>query len=90
MTEIDRLFVAGKDFNTNLVRVSVSQHVIISNLHVCSFTDMISHMHRCKSCVQKIIIFSALVPLVTLLAKDKICQRLSKAFERLVYWSEYK
>ena len=35
MTETERLFLATKSFNTNLVHVLPLYHVIISNLHVC-------------------------------------------------------
>ena len=45
-TEIDRLFLAAKGFNTNLVHFLPLYHDIISNAHICSFMDMISHMHR--------------------------------------------
>ena len=37
--EIERLFLAGKCFNTNLVH-------FISNMHVCSFTGMISQVRN--------------------------------------------
>ena len=47
MTEIERPFLAAKDFNTNLIRFLPLYHVIISNMHVCSFTCMLSHTHIC-------------------------------------------
>ena len=34
-----------KGFNTNLVQFLSPYHVIISNVHVCSFTSMITHAH---------------------------------------------
>ena len=46
-TEIEKLFLTAKGFNTNIVQFLMSYHVIISNLHVCFFTCTISHMHRC-------------------------------------------
>ena len=45
MSEIGRLVLAGKGFNTNLVQYLLLHHVAINNVHVCSFTCMISHMH---------------------------------------------
>ena len=44
-TEIERPFLAGKGFNTNLVQFLLPYHVIISNVHVCSFACTISHLH---------------------------------------------
>ena len=40
MTEIERLFLATKIFNTktNLEHFLLMYHVIISNTHICSFT----------------------------------------------------
>ena len=46
MTEIERLLLATKSFNTNLVHFLLLYHVIISNVRVCYFTGMISYMHR--------------------------------------------
>ena len=46
MTEIEMLFLAPKGFKTNLVQFLPLYHVIISNVHVCSFTCTISHVHR--------------------------------------------
>ena len=46
MTEIERSLLAAKGFNTNLVQCLPPYYVIISNVYVCSFTYMISHMHR--------------------------------------------
>ena len=46
MTKIERPFLAAKGFNTNLVHFLPPYHVIISNMHVCSFTCTISHVHR--------------------------------------------
>ena len=47
MTEIERPFLAAKGFNTNLVQCLPPYFVIISNMHVCSLTYTISHLHRC-------------------------------------------
>ena len=44
-TEIERLLLAAKGFNTNLVQFL--HHVVISNVHVCSSKYMISNVHRC-------------------------------------------
>ena len=44
-TEIERPFLAANSFNTTLVHFLPPYHVIISNLHVCSFTCMIFHVH---------------------------------------------
>ena len=38
MTEIERLFLAAKSFNTNLVLCLPPYHAIINKVHVCSFT----------------------------------------------------
>ena len=46
MTKIERLFVAAIVFNTNLLKFLPPYHVIISNIHICFFKGMISHMHR--------------------------------------------
>ena len=43
-TEIEA-FSEAKDFNTNLVHFLPLHYVIISNLHVCSFTCSTSRMH---------------------------------------------
>ena len=45
MTEIERPFLAAQGFNTNLVQCLPPYFVIISNVHVCSFTCTISHVH---------------------------------------------
>ena len=47
MTEVERLFLSAKGFNTNLVNFLLPYHVIISIVHVCSSMCMISHVHRC-------------------------------------------
>ena len=44
-TEKQRALLAAKGFNTNLVHFLPPYHVIINNLHVCSLTGRISHMH---------------------------------------------
>ena len=44
-TEIERLFLAAKGFNTNLVYFLSLYHVIISNVHVCFFMGTTSHVH---------------------------------------------
>ena len=44
-TEIERPFLAALGFNTNLVHFLLPYHVIISIVHVCSFTGPIFHMH---------------------------------------------
>ena len=44
-TEIERPFLAGKDFKTNLEQFLLPYHVIISNVHVYSFRCRISHAH---------------------------------------------
>ena len=44
-TEIERLFLARMGFNINLVQSLPLCHVIISNVHVCSFTRTISDLH---------------------------------------------
>ena len=46
MTEIEGPFLAAKGFNTNLVQYLPPFYVIISNVHVCSLTCTISHVHR--------------------------------------------
>ena len=46
MTKIERLFLFAQGFNTNLVQCLPLYYVIISNVHVCSFTCRISHVHR--------------------------------------------
>ena len=43
-TEIEKLFLPTKGFNTNLVQFHLLYH-IISNMHI-SFTCLISHVHR--------------------------------------------
>ena len=58
-TEIKWLFLTVKGFNTNLVHFLPWYHVIISNVHLCSFTCTISHVHRCASktvlCAQNLV-----------------------------------
>ena len=44
-TEVERPFLAARGFNTNFVHFLPPCHVIISNVHVCSFTGTISHVH---------------------------------------------
>ena len=44
-TEIEKPFLAAKGFKTNLVQFQSLYHVIISNVHVCSFASTISHVH---------------------------------------------
>ena len=46
MTEIEGLFLAAKGFNINLVQCLPLYYVIISNVHICSFTCTISHVNR--------------------------------------------
>ena len=40
-------FLAVKGFNTNLVQYQLPYHVIIINVHVCSFMGTISHVYGC-------------------------------------------
>ena len=57
-TEIERPFLASKYLNTNLVKFLLPFHVVISNVHFCSFTCTISDVHRRslkRFCVQKIL-----------------------------------
>ena len=44
-TEIERPFLAAKEFNTSLIYFLPPYEVIVSNMHVCSFTDTISNVH---------------------------------------------
>ena len=44
---MEKLFLAAKGFNTNFVQFLLPNYVIISNMHVCSFMCMISHVHGC-------------------------------------------
>ena len=44
--KIKRPFLAAKGFYANLVQFLVPYHVIISNVHVWSFTCTISHSHE--------------------------------------------
>ena len=70
--EAHRVFLAGKGFNTNLVYFLPPSHVIISNVHICSFTGTTSLVHKHASkmvlharnlmYVQKIIIYEGLFP----------------------------
>ena len=46
MTEIERPFLVSKGSNTNLVQCLPLYYVIISNVHSCSFTCTIFHVHR--------------------------------------------
>ena len=41
-TEIERSFLSAKGFNTNLVQFLPLYNVIMSIMHICSFTCMIS------------------------------------------------
>ena len=52
-TEIERLFLTAKSFNINLVQFLMLYHVIISKLHVCSFTYMSAATHANKSATHK-------------------------------------
>ena len=45
LTEIEKPFLVAKGFNTNLVQFLLTYHVIISNVHMCYFMYMISHVH---------------------------------------------
>ena len=42
----NRLFIAAKGFNTDLVHLLPSYHVIVSNVHVCCLPGTISHVHE--------------------------------------------
>ena len=44
-TQIERSFSATKSFNTSLEHILLP-YVIISNVHVCSFTGTIFHVHE--------------------------------------------
>ena len=46
MTEIERLLLAAKGFNTNLVQCLPPYYVIVSNAHIFSITYRISHVNR--------------------------------------------
>ena len=46
MTEIERSFLAAKDFNTNLVKCLLPYYVTISNAHICSFTCTDVHLKQ--------------------------------------------
>ena len=46
MTEIESPLLAPKGFNTNSVQCLPLYNVIISKVHVYSFTCTISHVHR--------------------------------------------
>ena len=48
-TEKEWLLLAAKGFNTNLVQFLLRYHVIISNVHVCSFKCTISHVQGCAT-----------------------------------------
>ena len=45
MTEIERLLLGSKSFNSNLVHFLPPYYVINKNVHVCSFIGTISHLH---------------------------------------------
>ena len=45
-SEIERPCLAAMGFNTNLVHFLPLQHVILINVHSCSFTGTISHVHK--------------------------------------------
>ena len=62
ITETERMFSATKDFDTNLVHF-LRPFVIISNVHVYSFTGTISHVHIC-------------VPKTVLRAKNLVSKKL--------------
>ena len=50
-TEIEGPFLAAKGLKTNSVQFLPPNHVTISNVCICSFTCMISHVrgHACKT-----------------------------------------
>ena len=43
---MERSFLTAKGFNTNLVYFILPYHVVVSNVPVCSFMGMISHVHE--------------------------------------------
>ena len=70
MTEIDRLLLAAKGFNTNLVQCLPPYYVIVRNAHIFSITCRISHvnrhapkmvLHAQNLLYEKIIIYEALL-----------------------------
>ena len=69
-----RKFIVLKSFNINLVQFILWYHVIFSDVNICSFICIISHVHRCapktvlhtqntKSLAQKVIIYEGLIHL---------------------------
>ena len=63
-TERERSFLVVKGFNTNVVQFLRPHHVIISNVHVCSFCARFPTCTRCAPkmvlCARKIIIYEGL------------------------------
>ena len=45
-SEIERPCLAAMGFNTNLVHFLPPHHIILINVHGCSFTGAISHVHK--------------------------------------------
>ena len=54
MTVIERPFLATKSFNTSLVNFLQLCYFIVSNDHVCSFKDTISHVRG--GCAPKMVL----------------------------------
>ena len=44
-TKKERPFLTAKSFNTAIVQFPPPYHIINNNLHICSFTCTISHVH---------------------------------------------
>ena len=44
-TEIERLVLAAQDFSTN-IQFLPPHNVVISNVHICPFACLISHIHK--------------------------------------------
>ena len=70
MTEIERLLLAAKGFNTNLVQCLPPYYVIVRNAHIFSIMCRISHvnrhapkmvLHAQNLLYEKIIIYEALL-----------------------------
>ena len=67
-TEIERAFLAAKNFNTNLEKLLTLYYVIISNVHVCFYVHNFPRARTCtendfacaKSSAQKIMIYEDL------------------------------
>ena len=72
MTKIERLLLAAKSFNTNLVQCLPPYYVIVSNVHVCFFTCRISHVHRCA-------------PKMVLSALNFVCEKIIIYEEQLLF-----